>query len=148
MWLHSVCSSTMGDQQEARLSCGSLSPIHLVRTKQCPRVLVTHTENNNNISYTDLDQLICRNQMSSSPQSTVSRALPRTLVLASITTAVLGLSAGLCIGFIGIEIGLPLALLGVGLSLSVIFMSLRLYRKWSRQGYQTIPGEEFSPSQL
>ena len=142
MWLHSVCSSTMGDQQEARLSCGSLSPIPLVRTKQCPRVLVTNTENNNNISYTDLDQLICRNQMSSSPQpQTVSRTRPLSLVLASLTTAVLGLSAGLCIGFIGIEIGLPLALIGVGVILSVIFMSFRLYRKWSRQGYQTIPDQ-------
>ena len=140
MWLHSVCSSTMGDQQEARLSCGSLSPIALVRTKQC-RLVVTNTENNN-ISYTDLDQLICRNQMSSSPQpQTVSRTRPLSLVLASLTTAVLGLSAGLCIGFIGIEIGLPLALIGVGVILSVIFMSFRLYRKWSRQGYQTIPDQ-------
>ena len=111
---------------------------------------MTNTENNN-ISYTDLDQLICRNQMASSPQ-TMSRALPLILVLASVTTAVLGLSVGLCIGFIGIEIGLPLALLGLGMILSVIFMSFRLYRKWSRQGdgegYQTIPGYEFSASQL
>ena len=129
---------------EARLSCGSLSPIPIVRTKQHCRILVTNTENNNiSYSYTDLDQLICRNQMTSSPQptvSTVSRALPLTLVLASLTTAVLGLSVGLCIGFTGIEIGLPLALLGVGVILSVIFMSFRLYRKWSRQGYHTIPG--------
>ena len=142
-----MCSSTIGEQHEARLSCGSLSPIPQVRTKQCRVVVVTDTENNNNISYTDLDQLICRNQVASSPQP-LSRARPLTLVLASFTTAVLGLSVGLCIGFSAIEIGLPLALLGVGVILSGIFMSFRLYRKWSRQGYQTIPGQHFSPSQL
>ena len=134
----------MGDHQEARLSCGSLSPIPMVRTKQC-RILVTNTENNN-ISYTDLDQLISRSQ-TASPQ-TMSRLRPLTLVLASISTAVLGLSVGLCIGFMGIDIGLPLALLGLGMILSVIFLSVRLHRKWSRQEYQTIPGNEFSASQL
>ena len=126
----------MRDHQEARLSCGSLSPIPMVRTKQC-RILVTNSENNN-ISYTDLDQLISRRQ-TISPQ-TINWLRPLTLVLASISTAVLGLSVGLCIGFMGIDIGLPLALLGLGLILSVIFLSVWLYRKWSRQEYQTIPG--------
>ena len=126
----------MGDHQEARLSCGSLSPIPMVRTKQC-RILVTNSENNN-ISYTDLDQLISRSQ-TTSPQ-TINWLRPLTLVLASISTAVLGLSVGLCIGFMGIDIGLPLALLGLGMILSVIFLSVWLYRKWSRQEYQTIPG--------
>ena len=129
----------MGEQHEVRLSCGSLSPIPQVRTKQCRVQVVTNTENNN-ISYTDLDQLICRTQVASCPPQTISRALPLTLVLASFTTAVLGLSIGLCIGFTAIEIGLPLGLLGVAAILSVIFMSFRLYRKWSRQGYHTIPG--------
>ena len=135
----------MGGQHETRLSCGSLSPIAIpiVRTKEC-RVMMTNTENNN-ISYTDLDQLICRNQMVSSTQTqTKSRALSLTLAMASITTPVLALSVGLCIGFIDIEIGLPLALLCLGMILSVIFFSFRLYRRWTRQGYQTIPGYEFS----
>ena len=130
------------------MSCGSLSPIPKVATKQC-RVPVTNTENNNtSYSYIDLDQLISRNQMTQ-PQPE-SRNPPLNLVLASATTAVLilGLSAGLCIGFVGIEIGLPFALVGVGVILSVISMSLWLYRKCSRHGYQTIPGYEVSPSQL
>ena len=136
---------------EPRLSCGSLSPIPIVRTKQHCRILVTNTENNNiSYSYTDLDQLICRNQIAQPQPVNVSRAQPLTLVLASATTAVLllGLSAGLCIGFSGIEIGLPLTLLGIGVVLSLIFMTVWLYRKCSRQEYQTIPGYVFSESQL
>ena len=140
----------MEDHQEARLSCGSLSPIPLMRTKQC-RILVSKTENNQtSYSYTDLDKLICTNRNQPARPETASRALPLSLVVASVTTAVfiLGLSAGLAIGLIGIEIGLPLALLGMGVILSLMFMSFWLYRKCSRRGYQTIPGHEYHSSQL
>ena len=140
----------MEDHQGARLSCGSLSPIPLMRTKQCRMVLSKTETSHTSYSYTDLDKLICTNRTQLARPQTASRALPLSLVLASVTTAVfiVGLSAGLSIGLIGIEIGLPLALLGMGVILSLIFMSFWLYSKCSRRGYQTIPGHEDSSSQL
>ena len=74
----------MEDHQGARLSCGSLSPIPLMRTKQCRMVLSKTETNHSSYSYTDLDKLICTNRTQLARPQTASRALPLSLVLASL----------------------------------------------------------------
>jgi len=146
--------------EDARLSCGSLSPIvtggrlHPQYPKHC-KILVAELHKKKMRSYshsfTDFNQLTsspCLTSPWARPRAVVSSKL--TLLLASLTTSVLGLGAGLAIGFLGIQIGLPLALLGIVMIGSVILISVRIFTKWPphRPGYQRITGYDFSVSQV
>ena len=113
--------------------------------KHC-KVLVSDRLNNTKIrsySYTDLNQLISTTQVSLGPPNT-PRSSRLTLLLASLTTAVLGLAAGLAIGLLGPEIGLPLALLGITMIGAVILISFKVFTKLHRPGYQRVSGYDFS----
>ena len=142
----------------ARLSCGSLSPItaqpcYPPRSK-CPlseqsKVLWDSQSNNQLAAYTDFNQLISSGQASSSrEEGLTSQRLA--LVLATLSTALLGLSAGLAIGLLGVEIGLPLAVLGMAVTASVSLIAFKILAQWTAQrgrgGYQRLSGYNVSPS--
>ena len=112
------------------------------------KVLWDSQSTNQLAAYTDFNQLISSGQASSSrEEGLTSQRLA--LVLATLATALLGLSAGLAIGLLGVEIGLPLAVLGMAVTASVSLIAYKILAQWTAQrgrgGYQGLSGYNVSP---